>query len=463
MLIILDFHNLVKHDLKFFMEVRIGEVDLKIPLYDFKHIAREIEGLKDNKELFEEKSTDEIISFFHALGCFLKKKSFRKRIRHILSKMYEKSEKLIDAEIDELISFFDIKNLKELIRAELGYENILDKFVPVNKHVLVKRKPRGVIFHSLAGNTYITGPLSLMLGFLTKNTCLIKVSHEDPWFLNEFIKCFDQIDPDFKKFVSIIYYRGSDYEILENVVKNVDAIVHWGGPESEKSIRKAGAEWNIPVISHGPRFGIEYIEFCHLTQDEIKNLCKKIVDDITLWEGEACFSPKFIFVDHIDEEIIETFKNALQEQSKKIPLLKSPQKTVRYVELSQELIIEEYLNRGKVLLSDKSDWIIYYTDFKNLNLRILNDVRERTVYLVKATKKEFIEFLKNSKDLKQFYQTLGYNGKDLNFIEEVAKAGIFHICEPGFMGVKIGGSSHDGIYNLAELTIPVSIQKVEEV
>ncbi len=123
------------------------------------------------------------------------------------------------------------ENLLKRIKGEFNKTEILDQFIKLpSGNVKTKAVPKGILLHVTAGNVFLSSIDSLIMGLITKNLSVIKVSSQNkffPLYFAQKLKSFDKENILSDKF-AILHWKGGDEE-SENFIKaKVDAIVAWG-------------------------------------------------------------------------------------------------------------------------------------------------------------------------------------------------------------------------------------------
>lgn len=373
----------------------------------------------------------------------------------ILSKITNQSEELVTMELESTMRQLLKENIHKTLKEELKDKKILDEWVPTS-YGRVHRQPLGVVFHNISGNAFVVEPLSICMGLLSKNCNIIKVSADEPYFAYEFFKSLCDIDKNICKRLSIIYFDSSNSEIYRCAVENSNCVVHWGGEKSGKVMAELCAEYGIRFILHGPKVSFEVI-------DKIDNLssdAELIARDIVTWEQRACLSPRVVFVNKNINLL--NFSKQLSKSLEKISGI-FPKKygnvwdTVKIIQDRQYCILKYGLeNRGKVFSSDNADFtVVMYEGMPEK--KDIDRCFGRFIYVCPFENKD--ELLKYIHDnMKGYLQTMGYKGDDMEFIEKVTLMGVSIVTNIGEMSAHYPGTSHDGFYNISEMTYAVSLQ-----
>jgi len=379
---------------------------------------------------------------------------WRREALEVLPDLTRQSRQMVKLELDMVCQLLWPANLKEWIVRELGSIEILEGWVEAGE-VMVHRQPRGLIFFNLAGNAFILSALSILFALLSKNVTLLKLSSEEPYFGVRFAESLRQVHPDLAQDVAVLYWPGDyqeTYEALFGV--GLGAAVAWGEAASVKEMARQAAQHRTHFVDHGPKFGLEVIQ--NPSQQDARSLAYHVALDIVPWEQYACLSPRVVFVQ--DGEVnAEAFAQLLAEEmervSQELPNDKIDCQRASPVLSHREyyLIQLEMAGLGRLFESEGANWTVVYSSIMP-TAADLDACQGRFVIVCRIEDpKEVLAFMDENR-LGPYLQTMSYQGADLDFIQAATLRGISDVTLPGQVNVKPLGSSHDGLYNLAELT-----------
>jgi len=427
---------------------------VNVPVYDISDIKIVIDNLKANINKAHEICTEYTIDLLDACAKKWLDREYSKVHVEYLAKITNQSKELVLFELEGVMKGLLKENIKLLLKEELGDEKILDNWVETY-YGMVHRQPRGFTFHNVSGNAFIVIPISIAMGLIAKNVNLVKVSKDEPYFAYAFYKSLIELDERIKDRLSIMYFDSSSTEIYEYIVANSDCVIHWGGKQSRDFMASLCAKYAVHFIEHGPKVSFEVIDKKPSLED-----IRGIALDMSLWEQKACLSPRIIFLNSQinKEDFLEALKNELEETLNYLPKgYYDYFSSVKVLQDRQYLLLKNIDNLDFIMISSKnSDYtIVYSKDFPSN--REIDMCFSRFIYVCPyENKSQVIEYV--SKNLKGYLQTMGYCGDDLDFIEKVTLCGVSIVTKPGSMSFHLAGTSHDGIYNLQELTYAVSFQ-----
>ncbi|GAA0127504.1 hypothetical protein UT300019_34100 [Clostridium sp. CTA-19] len=436
-------------------------------LEDFKHICfgkqLDIKG-----ELTEEKANE------HFNSAFLRKKSkefnntpidkilyilektayklcdkngdYYKEIMEKMPKLISYSPSMVDMGIESLKEMLSINSLKLRLES-LGDYHCLDNFTKDRQSKMTRAVPVGSVLHIAAGNIFLGSIDSLIMGIITKNINILKVSSQDFLFPTLFYKALDEVDVDkaITPYIAITYWKSSN-KALDKIAKNsFDAILLFGGEEAVKNY-KNGLSVNTQLYSFGPKISFGIV--CKGLNDfELRETAMNFADDIVFWEQRACTSCQNIFIENSNDvkNFVNYLYDALEEKGKEFP---QNQLDIDYaVEIRKKREIakwEEFNNRALVLEGKNANHTIIMEEKNNISDCPLN----RTIYVnVVDSYKDILDG--NIKLLKYYMSTLAIACNDgvQDIIEDLIDFGVMRFCRPGAMNKSEDDSlPHDGMY-----------------
>jgi phenylacetate-coenzyme A ligase PaaK-like adenylate-forming protein len=197
------------------------------------------------------------------------------------------------------------ESLLARLRGEFIDPKVLDDFTKLPRaEALVKAVPRGLTLHVTAGNVFLSSIDSLIMGFLTKNLSLVKVSSQNkffPLYFSQKLASFDKKKILSDKF-AILHWKGGVSEVESFLKKKVSTIIAWGGEEMLSSYQKDLPK-GVKLLDFGPKISIQLISKAGLENKNISLVAESIVADIIPWDQGACASPQNLYLQEgIDEK-----------------------------------------------------------------------------------------------------------------------------------------------------------------
>ncbi len=339
------------------------------------------------------------------------------------------------------------ENLLKRIKTEFNKSEVLDQFIKLpNGNFKTKAVPKGILLHVTAGNVFLSSIDSLIMGLVTKNLSVIKVSSQNtffPLYFAEKLKSFDKENILADKF-AILHWKGGDENSEDFIKTKVDAIVAWGGEEMISSYQK-NLPRHVKLLDFGPKISIQLISKMGLKNKNLKKVAEKIVADIIPWDQSACASPQNLFLEEgISDELIVYIDEAF---------LKAPPRGIIDEDEATEILKEKYrgfyseLMEGGDLRSGP-DHLLHLENNKILKPSPLH----RSLIIKKFS--SLSELRDNLEPFSYYLQScsylLGEEEKD-HFLEELSFTGIKRFAPLGTITWGMEGAPHDGRFVLREL------------
>jgi len=289
---------------------RKQKVEISFPVLSSKEIKLAAMYLKKNLQQAHDRPILETIDILNQVHDLWNNPNFdyRKESLQILSILTGQSSTLINHELGELINLFKRESITNYLAQQFGNYQYLDDWVKKGD-ILLHAQPRGLILHSLAGNSFILGPLSILFGILTKNINLAKLASSEPYFAVRFVQSINEVDRNLARELGVMYWRGREKDVYQFLFNEeiVDVIIAWGGLSSIRQLKKISAFYGVKFIEHGPKFSFSIISKNYLNNRErLSSIAREIAKDITIWNQYACCSPRIVFVqEKEDNELCE--------------------------------------------------------------------------------------------------------------------------------------------------------------
>lgn len=363
----------------------------------------------------------------------------------------------MEREIDLVSGMLRREYLSAMLERELGNAHLLDEWVEI-PGLQLRRHPRGLVLHNLAGNALIVTPLSISFGLLTKNCNLVKVPSDEPFFAATFARILFSIAPELTEEFSVLQWDGHDEAVYANLFPYLDGVVHWGGEESHRAIAHLAAEHDVALISHGPKISFGFLD--GPTPAEIPDLAAALAQDVVLWEQRACASLRFVLVGPSADgssaaAVAEALAAALADAERRWP----PGNTEIGKAASVACLRQRYSlhlglsGKGRVLGPNGSGWTVVLSDDLPDSAAI-NHCMDRFVWVSPVTRSDdVLAYLeRGGRQLLRLLQVMVYHGRDQAFIDAATRLGVARVSNPGETSFPAPGASHDGGYNLTELT-----------
>lgn len=340
------------------------------------------------------------------------------------------------------------ESLEKRVKAEFTRSEVLDQFTKLpNGNYKVKAVSQGIVLHVTAGNVFLSSIDSLLMGFLTKNLSIVKVSSQNkffPLYFAEKLKAFDKQNILSDKF-AILHWKGGD-EITETFIKSkVNTIIAWGGEEMIASYQK-NLPAHVKFLDFGPKISLQVITIDGLKDKSLAMIAEKIVADIIPWDQSACASPQNLYLQEgIDEQ---SLINELDKAFTKAP----PRGHIDEDEAT-EILKEQYrgyyselMEGGKV--SKGTEHLIHLEENKLLKPSPLH----RSLIIKRFTgQNELQEILEPFSYYLQSCSYLFSPEQKSDYLEALSLTGIKRFAPLGTITWGMEGAPHDGRFVLREL------------
>lgn len=218
--------------------------------------------LDDLKFSFYQTSVDEIIDLLDSFSRKWNESSdlYQEAVAPLVNES-GMSEKDIKETLSILPLLLRRDSLMTRLKSEFILPEILDKFTKTPAFAgKVKAVPQGLLLHVTAGNVFLSSIDSLVMGLITKNLSIIKVSGQNKFFPLYFAQALLQFDK--KKILSnkfaILSWKGGDSEIETFIKSKVNAIVAWGGEEMVTSYQN-NLPLGVKLLDFGPKISFQVV------------------------------------------------------------------------------------------------------------------------------------------------------------------------------------------------------------
>lgn len=236
------------------------------------------------------------------------------------------------------------------------------------------RKGIGVVFHVPPANVPLNFFYSLVIGLLSGNSNLLRLSSRDFAEVDLVIQLLHQVlnDPsheEIRKRVCVVRY-GHDDGVSGEISRLVDGRIIWGGDRTVESIRSLPGKPRLVDVPMADRVSFALIRSSSVVEasrDEILRLAELFLRDVTTFDQNACSSPKMLVwvgSSQDTDAAKERFWYAIQEHVSAKDFLQPIRTVDRLVELCEatandDSIVAEARVIGpfvRLSLANESDW-----------------------------------------------------------------------------------------------------------
>ncbi|HXH75017.1 MAG TPA: acyl-CoA reductase [Bacteriovoracaceae bacterium] len=345
------------------------------------------------------------------------------------------------------------ESLGKRVKAEFFPSDILDRFSKTPHFSgQVRAMPLGTLLHVTAGNVFLSSIDSLLMGLITKNLNILKVSSQNtffPLFFAEKLAAHDTRKVISDKF-AVLHWKGGD-ETVEKLFKaKVDGILAWGGDEMMDAYSK-GLAPHVKFLGFGPKISLQLMTKSGLKDKNLNAVAEKIVADILPWDQSACASPQNLY---IQEGINENeLMQALELAFSAAPAMGNidADESVEIMKEKFRGMYSELMEGGKVSHGD--NYLLHLEQNKFIKPSPLH--RSLIIKRFKDLEDLFTHLSPFSYYLQSCSYLVAKDEKDA-YLEMLSMAGIKRFAPLGTITFGMEGAPHDGRTVLRELTHMVS-------
>lgn len=410
--------------------------------------------LSRKSQKFREVPIDKILQVLEDTANKLTDKNgfYYKKLINKMPDITNYSAQMVKKAVELIPDMLSIDALKKRLKC-IGNYHSLDYFINDTCSKTNRVVPIGYVLHVAAGNIFLGSVDSLVVGIITKNVNVLKVSSEDFLFPILFYEALMEADEDkvIVPYIAVTYWRSDNHNIERIVKSKFDAILLFGG-EGAVLNYKNGLSAKTEIYSFGPKISFGLV--CKdLDDDKLMNAAKGFAKDIVYWEQRACTSCQNIFIEssNKDGKFVDYLAESLENLAREFPQNKLTLDSAVEIRKEREIAKwNEFNNNCRVIEGKKAAHTIIVKKSNDF----INSPLNRTVYVNIVDDYQDI-FKGNLKELKYYMSTLGVISKEKlqDIVENFMKYGVMRFCKPGSMNeANDEYQSHDGKY-LANLLV----------
>jgi phenylacetate-CoA ligase len=415
---------------------------------------------QEKKEKLRTIPIENIIKTLAQVGkLWAKNSQYYKKAQKQLHTELNFSPEMITYSLDMVSTILQEDIIRKRLLAEFESLESLDHFTQTSRFSgKIFYQSHGVLTHITAGNIFLGFLDSLLMGIITKNVNVIKLSHKNNIFPELFLQSMLEADTsqNIVPFIALLYWKGGD-ESKDLVAKNYsDVIMCWGGEEMVKSYKK-NLPLKVKILDYGPKVSFQVLSKKYYNQIPIEKLAKEIAADICLWDQSACSSPQNLFVENGCD--ISKLIKFIKKEIDQFPLKRGILDHDSSVELLKDFFrgkTNEFFTQHPVLSSKEGQ--ISYDRKRGLTNSALN----RSLILKSYST---IKDLKEQIEPYSFYlQSCSYglaSDEKNKYLRELSGIGVKRFSVIGSIMFGTIGAPHDGHLSLLELTTPIPLERYE--
>lgn len=418
-------------------------------------------GLKAQaaRELMRGASKEYIVSTLAKAGAlFGKGMKYRKAALAHLKGHITFSEPVIDKSLDVIPELLDRHAMNKRLNMELFLPYALE--APVERRGydgMVRAAPKGVVLHVGAGNVFLGILDSLVIGFLTKNVNIVKLSSSGSNFINLFMEALKEVDEKgvLSKCAAVVTWKGGSQALEEAALKHVNAVFVWGGYDAVQSYRRI-APIDVRVEGFGPKTSVGVVFASCVDNEGMAKVAARAAADASLWDQAACSSLHTLYFiapakrhKALAAAFLKEAKGQFAALAKELPPGRlSPDEMVEVNKARELARVDQALGKASFVSSAPgTEWTVIYEQDPVYRVSPLN----RVLYV------KTVESIEQVRDLllplRGYIQTVGVGGsiERKKVLETLAPAGIARVVKLGKMLEEAVGSPHDGIFPMMSL------------
>lgn len=389
---------------------------------------------------------------------FEKGSKYRKAALAHLKEHITFSAPVIDKSLDVIPELLNKSAMNKRLNMELFIPYALESSVERRGYEgLIRAMPKGVVLHVGAGNVFLGILDSMVIGFLTKNVNVVKLSSSGSRFINLFMEALAEADEKkvLVKSCAVLSWKGGSKGLEEAALKHVNAVFVWGGYDAVQSYRKI-APIDVRVEGFGPKTSVGVVFESCIRHEGMDNVAHRAALDASLWDQAACSSLHTLYLvapakKHAEyaADFLKCAKKHFARLAAELPPGRlSPDEMVEINKARQLARVDQALgNASYVSSAPKTDWTVIYEKDPVYRVSPLN----RVLYV------KTVETLEQVRDLLEpmrgYIQTVGVGGsiERKKVMETLGPAGIARVVRLGKMLEEANGSPHDGIFPMMSL------------
>lgn len=376
---------------------------------------------------------------------------YRQSIFQFLTEVCQMSPENANRDLDIVPQILQAQSLRKRLTTSLPYPlEVLDKWWrPLAFPGRIRALAQGVVVHICAGNVFLGALDSLLMGMITKNINIVKLSSQDPSSLIYFAQSLKEEDLDGNLAQSIaILQWGREHKDMEDVaLQQADVILVWGGEEAVRAYKNHAAT-QVRVVGYGPKISFGVVTPGTFSENNFVDIVRKCAHDICIYDQKACSSPQNLFIPTKDKDTLRPFMAMLAQALEDEMMLYRPTQ-MDANELAELLKYRETMrfnaSQERALLCaspDTNGYTVVYVPEPGLQISPLH----RFIYV-----KSFSDIANLQSQVAAvpslFLQTAGLyatNAEWADFEQALTTQGVTRIAELGKMLEVEDGSPHDG-------------------
>jgi phenylacetate-coenzyme A ligase PaaK-like adenylate-forming protein len=402
--------------------------------------------LRERAQSFRKVPLERIFTALEKTGQLLTdpEKGYRSRILENMPNVTGYSPELVQLATDALSTLLSRDFLKSRLKC-LGDPYTLDHWVKLPRAGTARALPLGSICHVAAGNIFLGSIDSLLLGVITKNVNILKLSRQDRVFPFLFLEALMEAEHDgeITSHLAFTYWKHTNPEVTDLAKRSFDAILLFGGEDAVREYKKDLSP-ETELLAFGPKVSFGVVA-SGLIDEDLKKAAKGFARDVCLWEQRACTSCQNIFVEGDARRFASLLFDSLEELSVSIPPgevhldeafeIRKERELARWRAFNGEGLLFEGRKGSHTVIVGTGPDITPSPLNRTVYVNAVNDLKELTT--------------SNLRGMRWYLSTTGVAAPPQRLqpiMESLAAMGVLRFCLPGTMGLGFDGTApHDGV------------------
>ncbi len=434
------------------------KLEVEVPLINKEQMGNIIRSVKDNRSNYlQHLSTNEVIHIIdQAIQKWLEPNyHLRQLAEELLPIITGYDEEMIRLFLTDYLKNFRKENLQRIVDEDFSNPLVLDEFRPRKAGGLTRAYGPECMTHIFSGNVPALSLWSIVSGLLVKSATIGKVSSSEPLFAVLFAQTLSEIDDRLAKSIAILWWKGGDEELEQEVFEASEAIIAYGSEQTINHVANRIPS-HVRFLPHGHKVSFGVITKECLTRTLAWKTASLAAKDASWFDQQGCLSPHVFYVERNGTFSPKDFAHLLAHEMKNFQH-KMPRASLTTEEASDIIKVRSDAefqshvdNQIDMLVSEKdTSWTVLYREKQEgFPFSVLN--RMITVIPIDAVG----ELPELTQTIKNFVQTAGVACPPQRYhflIHLLGESKVNRISFLGEMSQPEPGWHHDGRFNLADL------------
>lgn len=438
-------------------------LSLRSPCLSSEDIVQLMQTIRENRQKIKDYRTDQLIQIIDAaiqkwLDPNYPLRQFAEKWVPIITG-YDKN--MVRLELKQFLRLFRKKELLRFIQQEFPSISVLDEFYPQSNGGWSRAYGPEFIFHIFSGNVPGLPIWSLVMGILLKSANFGKIPTGEPLMAILFAQSLREVNVDVANTLAILPWKGGNQELEAPLYQGSDTVIAYGSNETVEQIRK-----QIPsstrFLHYGYKISFAMVGREALRQDLYRDTLRRLRDDMTIYDQQACLSPHLVFIEAGGNVSPRMLAQQLSSELQQYALIRtraklSPEESQAIRSLRNEYEFKAMTNPNVAVYQSEigTEWTVIYHKDLSFQPSPLN----RTIHVVQCEHLE--ESIPAILPFREYLQTVGiatHPTRLMHLSGILGEQGVTRICAIGSMNRSVPGWHHDGRFNLIDLVRWVDLE-----